>query len=75
MRLQNLSVPSPGQCGGKTKKLALFLAATLAFQYPLRVNVVEKPRLDAMQIHVLDHFQYPLRVNVVEKPSGLPMTS
>ena len=42
-RATQLSVPSPGQCGGKTMKLPPMPTKTLNFQYPLRVNVVEKP--------------------------------
>ena len=40
----------------------------LLFQYPLRVNVVEKPQAAFWHPRLLRHFQYPLRVNVVEKP-------
>ena len=62
-----LSVPSPGQCGGKTRRDHNFVFCHPNFQYPLRVNVVEKLELTAAVIGERD-FQYPLRVNVVEKP-------
>ena len=38
-----LSVPSPGQCGGKTVATRPLTRPFSNFQYPLRVNVVEKP--------------------------------
>ena len=37
------------------------------FQYPLRVNVVEKPVDVPSSDDDVTLFQYPLRVNVVEK--------
>ena len=67
---QKISVPSPGQCGGKTKRRPATNTRNRAFQYPLRVNVVEKPTCHHHCPRRTDGFQYPLRVNVVEKLDG-----